>query len=86
LFDPTLLLCPHAFLLGILFHHRAFRASDLVSVSQLDSLDFHPGERELRLPLREDLDDVPLFRRAIKSLTGFKMSLTEPITYSIIAG
>ncbi|KAK7408614.1 hypothetical protein QQX98_009216 [Neonectria punicea] len=86
LLDPTLLLSPHAFLLGILFRHRAFRACDLTSASQLNSLDIHPSERELRLPLREDLNDAPLFRRAVKTLTGFEMSLTEPITYSMMAG
>ncbi|KAH7012484.1 C2H2 finger domain protein [Microdochium trichocladiopsis] len=89
LFDPTLLLSPDAFLLGILFRHRAFRAfraPDFVSASQLVGLDIYPGERELRLPLRRDLDDVPLFRRAVKTLTGFEMSPTEPITYSMMAG
>lgn len=85
MFDLTLLLSPHAFLLGVLFRHRAFRASNLVSALQLDNLDIHPDERELRLPLRDDLDDVPLFRRAVKTATGFKMSLTEPITYGMMA-
>ncbi|KAH8654664.1 hypothetical protein BGZ61DRAFT_524198 [Ilyonectria robusta] len=85
MFDPTLLLSPHAFLLGILFRHRAFQASNLVSAAQLDNLDIHPDERELRLPLRDDLDDVPLFRRAVKTATGFEMSLTEPITYGMMA-
>ncbi|KAH8652841.1 C2H2 finger domain protein [Ilyonectria robusta] len=85
IFDPTLLLSPHAFLLGILFRHRAFLASYLVSAVQLDNLDIHPDDRELRLPLRDDLDDVPLFRLAVKTATGFEMSLTEPITYGMMA-
>jgi hypothetical protein len=85
LLDPTLLLSPHTFLLGILFRHRAFRASDLISASQLDNLEIYPGERELRLPLREDLNEVPLFRRAVKTLTGFEMSITGRISYGMMA-
>ena len=68
-----------------MFRNRAFRASDLISASQLDNLEIYPGERELRLPLREDLNDVPLFRRAVKTSTGFEMSMTEPISYGMMA-
>lgn len=86
LFEPTLLLSPHVFLFGILFRHKAFRAWKLISASQLDTVEIHPDERELRLPLREDLDNVYIFRRAVKTLKGFEMSLTEPITYGMMSG
>ena len=86
IFDPSLLLSPHAFLLGILFRHRAFRASHLTSPRQLDKLDIHPGERELPLPLRSDLKEVCIFRRAVKTLAGYEMSLTKTITNGMIAG
>ncbi|KAJ9130294.1 hypothetical protein NKR23_g12269, partial [Pleurostoma richardsiae] len=72
-------------LLGILFRHRAFREPELVSPRQLDSLDIHPDELELRIPLRRDLHDVCLFRRAVRTLTGYDMSPTEPITYAMMA-
>lgn len=85
MFNPTLLLSPYAFLLGILFRHQAFQASNLISAIQLDNLDIHPNKRELYLPLWDNLDDVPLFYCAVKTATSFKISLTEPITYSIIA-
>lgn len=85
MFDPSLLLSPHAFLLGILFRHRAFRASGLIAAHQLDELDIHPGERELPLHSRNDLKEVCIFRRAIKTLTGYKMSETKPITYRMMA-
>ncbi|ROT35343.1 hypothetical protein SODALDRAFT_353064 [Sodiomyces alkalinus F11] len=42
----------------------------------------HPSS----LPLRRDLDEVPLFRRAVKTFIGFEMSLTEPISYGMLAG
>lgn len=86
IFDPSLLLSPHAFLLGVLFRHKAFRASHLTSPKQLDELDIHPGERELPLPLRSDLKEVCIFRRAVKTLTGYEMSTTKTITKGMIAG
>jgi len=85
MFDPSLLLSHHVFLLGILFRHRAFREPELVSPRQLDSLDIHPDELELRIPLRRDLHDVCLFRRAVRTLTGYDMSPTQPITYAMMA-
>ncbi|OAQ57486.1 C2H2 finger domain-containing protein [Pochonia chlamydosporia 170] len=85
MFDPSLLLSPHAFLLGILFRHQAFRASLLTSPMQLDELDIHPGERELPLPLRSDLKEVGIFRRAVKTLTGYEMSATKTITNGMMA-
>jgi hypothetical protein len=85
MFDPSLLLSPHAFLLGILFRHRAFRASHLTSPRQLDGLDIHPGERELPLPLRSDLKEVGIFRCAVKTLTGYEMSARKTIINGMIA-
>ncbi|KAI4592129.1 hypothetical protein KJ359_011504, partial [Pestalotiopsis sp. 9143b] len=84
--DPSLLLSPHVFLLGILFRHRAFRARSLVSIQQVERLDIYPDEQELVLPLRQELNDIWLFRKAIKTSTGHEISATEPITYSIMAG
>ncbi|KAI3532108.1 C2H2 finger domain-containing protein [Colletotrichum abscissum] len=74
MFDPSLLLSPHVFLLGVLFRHQAFNASSLTSPHHLDNLDIHPGERELPLPLREDLNNTFIFRRAIETLTGYQIS------------
>jgi hypothetical protein len=74
------------FLLGILFRHRAFQATRLASCRDIERLDIHPGELELPLPLRLELDDTFVFRRAIKMVTGYEMSATERITYGMIAG
>ena len=75
----------HIFLLGILFQHRAFQASSLRSPSCLASLDIHKGEKELPLPLRDDLKETPIFRRAIKTLVGYEMSADKPISYQMMA-
>ena len=85
LFTESLLLSPHVFLLGILFRHQAFRARNLTMPHQLKRLDIHPGELEMQLPLREDLNDVYVFRRAVQSLTSFDISGNQPISYAMMA-
>jgi hypothetical protein len=58
---PILRLSLDTLLLDTLLRHRAFRAPDIVSVAQLKDLEIPLGKEGLFLPLREDLDDVPLF-------------------------
>lgn len=77
------MLSPHVFLLGILFRHQAFRARNLTSPDQLDKLDIHPGELELPLPLREDLNDTYVFRRVMETVTGYTMS-SEPVSNAMM--
>ncbi|KAK7937601.1 uncharacterized protein PG986_014469 [Apiospora aurea] len=81
----SLFLNTHVFLLGIVFRHRAFRAPSLTSPHDLKALNIHPGETELLLPLREELDDVYLFRRVVQTLIGHVISDNEHITYGMIA-
>lgn len=38
------------------------------------------------LPLRHELGDVYIFRKAIKTLTGYVISKKEPITYGMMRG
>ncbi|UQC77422.1 C2H2 finger domain-containing protein [Colletotrichum lupini] len=85
MFDPSLLLSPHVFLLGIIFRYRAFCAPSLTSPHHLQSLDIHPGEKELPLPLREDLNQTFIFRRAVETLTGYQMSRNQRISYGMMA-
>ncbi|KAK2035837.1 C2H2 finger domain-containing protein [Colletotrichum somersetense] len=75
---------PHVFLLGILFRHQAFRAPSLTSADQLKKLDICSGELELPLPLREDLNDTYIFRRAILTTTGYELSANEPISEAMM--
>ncbi|KAI1314729.1 hypothetical protein F5Y16DRAFT_237375, partial [Xylariaceae sp. FL0255] len=81
----SLFLNAHVFLLGILFRHRAFLAPSLTLPQHLKTLDIHPGETELSLPLRKDLDQVYIFRRAVETLTGYVISDNEPISYAMMA-
>lgn len=56
-----------------------------VSAKQLYHLNIYLGEVELLLPFRADMKDVCVFRRAVKTLTGYEISPTEPIPYGMIA-
>jgi Protein of unknown function (DUF3435) len=85
IFDRSLLLSPHVFLLGILFRHKAFLAPDLTFPEELEKLNIMPGENELPLPLRSELDDVWIFRKAIKILTDYEISANERITYGMMS-
>ena len=86
IFHRSLLLSPHVFLLTLLFRHNAFdEESGLTCPEDIEKLDIHAGENELPLPLRSDLDDVFIFRRAIRTLTGYEISLSEPVTYAMMA-
>ncbi|KAH6955707.1 hypothetical protein BKA56DRAFT_638131 [Ilyonectria sp. MPI-CAGE-AT-0026] len=86
IFDSSLLLSPHTYLLGLIFHHRAFQAPSLTSPEHLSKLDIHPGELELPLPLKQDMDDVFVFRDTIKTaLGGYVLSANKRITYQMIA-
>ena len=48
------------------------------------SLHFKPGRNELRLPLRADLDSIPVFRRSIKTFHGYEVSPDQPLRYSTL--
>ncbi|OCL07259.1 hypothetical protein AOQ84DRAFT_365094 [Glonium stellatum] len=74
IFNPSLILSPHVFLLGLLFSDQAFAAPNLTSAEQLSKLYIEPGRNELRLPLRSDLNNTPIFRRSIKVFHSYKVS------------
>ncbi|KND86183.1 hypothetical protein TOPH_09202 [Tolypocladium ophioglossoides CBS 100239] len=86
LFDPCFLLCPHSLLLGLIFRHRAFEAPSLTTPELLSKLDIHPDEYELPLPLKESMDEIFVFRQAIKTaFNGYEISANKRMTYSMIS-
>lgn len=61
MYEPSLLLSPHVFLLAILYRHRAFKSERLNdNLGILYSLKLFPGENELRLALKPDHGQVHL--------------------------
>ncbi|KAI9766699.1 MAG: hypothetical protein M1840_006343 [Geoglossum simile] len=68
IFDPSLILSPHVFLLGLIFADRAFAAPNLTSAGQLSRLDIRPGYQQLELLLKPSMLDVPVFRKSSQSV------------------
>ena len=71
-------------LLGLIFDNQAFAAPSLTSPERLSELDIEPGRNQLSLPLNPELDNIPVFRQAIKTLYGWALSPTRPLTYSVL--
>jgi hypothetical protein len=84
MYDKTLLFSPHVFLLGLLFCDRAFAAYNLTSPEELSRLTIPPGRNELPLRLNRMLDDVPVFRKAVRNMHGWNISPNEPLPYSTL--
>lgn len=86
LFDLCFLLCPYSLLLGLLFRHKAFEAPSLTTPELLSKLDIHPDEYELPLPLKESIDEIFIFRQAIKTaFNGYEISANKRMIYSMIS-
>ncbi|EGC45157.1 conserved hypothetical protein [Histoplasma capsulatum var. duboisii H88] len=66
IFDPTLILSPHVFLLGMLFHIKAFKSPIITSPEKLYDLGVLNGLNQQRVPLRADLDDKFVFCQAVR--------------------
>lgn len=43
----------------------------MIYLRALSDLDIHQGEQELCLPVKEELDDVSIVRRAERTVTGY---------------
>lgn len=80
LFDPSLILSPHVFLLGTLLADCAFAAPNLTSPERLAQLKIREGKNQLRLPLKSSLDDVYVFRQAVKIAYGWEISPNQRLT------
>lgn len=88
IFDPSMVLSPHVFLLGLLFADRAFDRVNgeevLVSASQLIGLRIRDECNELPLGLDPALGDVPVFRQSERTLQGIGISPDKPLPYSTL--
>jgi hypothetical protein len=84
MYDETLVFSPHVFLLGMLFSDDAFAAYNLTSPEDLSRLDIPRDHQQLRLNIKQELDDVPLFHKVIRTPQGYKVSPTERLAYSTL--
>ena len=68
-----------------MFADRAFEAPNLTSPEQLGRLEVEPGRNELPLSLRSNLGNIPVFRKAIRTLHGWEISSILQLPYSTVA-
>ncbi|KAG6354084.1 hypothetical protein INS49_005055 [Diaporthe citri] len=86
LYDPSLLLSPHVFLLAILFRRHAFMLESLNdNPHMLSELHVHPSGNELPLSLKDEIKGRYIFRRCVKTSIGFSMS-NQPISQGMMGG
>lgn len=87
IFDPTLVLSPHVFLLGMLFRIGAFKSlskdspvmdcpEKLYRLRILDGL----GEQELKL--KDEILDQNVFCQAVREADGLRIALEKGLTGS----
>ena len=68
IFDPSLILSPHVFLLGLIFADKAFATPNLTTAKQLSGLDIRLGYKQLSLLLKPSIANILVFRKSIKTL------------------
>ncbi|KAI4086415.1 MAG: hypothetical protein L6R37_008419 [Teloschistes peruensis] len=72
--EPCLLLCPHITMLALLLADQAFAIPSLTSPEQLFRLRIAPGQKQLPVPLKEEMAERPLFRRCKNTVGGIQIS------------
>jgi len=72
--ESCLLLCPHITMLALLFANRAFATSSLTSSKHLFRLRIALEQKQLSIPLKEELAKRPLFRRCKSTVKGVQIS------------
>ncbi len=82
--EPCLLLCPHITILALIFADYAFAAPELTTAEQLFRLRIPAGQKQLELPLKEEIQATPLFRRCKSTINGVRISEEEALADSTL--
>lgn len=85
IFDPTLVLSPHVFLLGILFRIDAFKSLSkdspvMDSPEKLYSLRVLDGLGEQELTLKDEILDRHVFCQALREPDGVRIAVDKGLT------
>jgi hypothetical protein len=84
IYDASLILSPHVFLLGLMFADVAFEAPNLTSAYHLSKLDIRPGTNQLEIRLKPSLANIPVFRKSIRTAHGIEISPDQALTYATL--
>lgn len=71
---PCLLLCPHLNLLTLIFSNQAFAAPELTLSEQLFCFRILSGQKQLPVPLKEEMRHILLFRQSENIVNGIRIS------------
>jgi len=82
--EPCLLLCPHVTMLALLFADQSFVASSLTSPEQLFRLRIDSGQKQLPVPLKEDMAERPLFWRCKTTVRSVQISEEEALEMPLL--
>ncbi|KAJ5346768.1 uncharacterized protein N7506_000021 [Penicillium brevicompactum] len=79
-YGPSLVICPHTLLFGILFHARAFRNQGLTSKAQLRKLFISKGCEQLLVPLDPKKSEWYIFCKTelVKGVPTIKRTIQMP--------
>ncbi|KAJ5737405.1 uncharacterized protein N7483_002530 [Penicillium malachiteum] len=83
--DPSLILSPHEFLLGILFDDDAFRAPGMKSQDDLRRLWLEDGRQQLPLPLKSEKSNHYVFCKVEASRGTIRVIRDQPISNSALS-
>ncbi|KAK8013600.1 hypothetical protein PG991_009193 [Apiospora marii] len=81
IWEPTLLLSPHVFLMAVLMYRRAFLNEGLNNdPDNFAKLTLPKNENEMAIPLKKEVKDMYLFRKIKRDLAGDWQPINEHIT------
>lgn len=82
--EPCLLLCPHITMFALLFADRVFAPPSLTSPEQLFRLRVAPGQKQLPVPLKEEMAERPLVRRCKNAVENIQISEEQALAPSTL--
>ncbi|KAI2834294.1 hypothetical protein CBS11350_10827 [Aspergillus niger] len=85
IYDPSLMLSPHTFLLGILFHDDAFRAPGIKSMGDLRRLWVEDGRQQMEVPLKRDKAKHYVFCKVTSVRGKIQIHRDQPIPSSTLS-
>ncbi|OCK73115.1 hypothetical protein K432DRAFT_430744 [Lepidopterella palustris CBS 459.81] len=80
--EPCLLLCPHTTFLSLAFLYNAFAAPDLTP-ERFYNLKVLPGQGQQPLPWKDEMEDVYLFRKSVRTALEAELS-SDHLPYSTL--
>lgn len=89
IYDPTLVLSPHVFLLGMLFRIEAFEEASLDGPTlncpeNLYSLDALNGSGQQRLKIKDELLDQFIFCRATREADDIQIAVDQQLPWATL--